>query len=155
MKNLISILTLSICLILLTGCDALTGEEIAQLSINEVSTTTNLISKEASLDLKKGDEIGLWSDIDIEYEGNIVLRFRIGIDRNGEKYGGLEIDPMDKSITIGELKTSIMGKTNWRFVGKNSKIKIEEDGEYTFKGLLVASDNPSLNIEKAEIILKK
>lgn len=62
---------------------------------------------------------------------------------------------MDKSITIGELKTSIMGKTNWRFVGKNSKIKIEEDGKYTFKGLLVASDNPSLNIGKSEIILKK
>lgn len=152
MRKLIIFLSISI---LILGCNALTGEEVGRLEINELSPENNLVIKEATLDLKKGDEIGLWSDIDIEYEGNIVLRFRIGIDRNGEKYGGLEIDPMDKSITIGELKTSIMGKTNWRFVGKNSKIKIEEDGEYTFKGLLVASDNPSLNIGKAEIILKK
>jgi len=48
-----------------------------------------------------------------------------------------------------------MGKTNWSFSGKNSEIKIEEDGYYTFKGILVASENETLKVTKAEIVLKK
>ncbi|WP_346880829.1 hypothetical protein [uncultured Algibacter sp.] len=151
-----SVIFLSVVLLFL-GCSALMGEEVGRLKINALSIekNKNLIVKETSLHLKKDDEIAIWSDIDVEYEGDIDLIFRIGIDRNGEEYGGLEINPMDKSITIGEFKTSINNKTNWSFVGKNSKIKIEEDGEYTFKGLLVSSDNPSLKITKAEIVLKK
>ncbi|WP_396602170.1 hypothetical protein [Algibacter sp. R77976] len=154
MKNLIIFISISL---LVLGCTALTGEEVGRLKINALSPEkeSNLVVKEATLELKKGDEIGIWSDIDVEYEDDVILRFRIAIERNGEKYGGLEIDPMDKSITIGEVKTSVFGKTNWSFVGKNSKIKIEEDGKYTFKGLLVSSENRSLNIIKAEIILKK
>ena len=91
----------------------------------------------------------------MKYEGEVDLRFRIEILKNGKKHGGLEIDPTDKNITIGEIKTSVMGKTNWSFSGKNSQFTIEDDGEYTFKGILVASNNPTLEIEKAEIVLKK
>jgi hypothetical protein len=48
-----------------------------------------------------------------------------------------------------------MDKTSWSFSGKNSQMKIEEDGKYTFKGILVASENPSLKVTKAEIVFKK
>ena len=137
------------------SCSTLTGEEVGRLKINELSPENHLVIKEATLDLKKGDEIGIWSDIDIEYENDIALRFRIGVNKDGQQHGRFEIDPFEKNITIGELKTSVLGKTDWRFMGKNTKIKIDEDGEYTFKGLLVASDNPSLKITKAEIVLKK
>ena len=75
--------------------------------------------------------------------------------KDGETYGNLEIDPTDKNVTIGEIKTQIMGKTNWSFTGKNKKLIIEEDGNYTFRALLAASDNPSLNLKKAELVLKK
>ncbi len=152
MRKLITLLIISL---LSLGCTTLIGEEVGRLKINELSPENSLVIKEATLDFKKGDEIGIWSDIDIEYEDDIVLRFRIGVSKDGEQHGRFEIDPTEKSITTGELKTSIMGKTNWRFMGKNTKIEIEEDGEYTFKGLLVASDNPSLKITKAEIVLKK
>lgn len=156
MRILLSILALSVSLTLLTGCDALTGKEVARLSINQVSTDDdNLIIKETSLDLKKGDEIAIWSDMDIKYEGDIAIRFKMEILKNGENFGGLEIDPTDKNITIGEVKTSLMGKTDWSFSGKNSEIKIEEDGNYTFKGILVSSDNSTLEVMKAEIVLKK
>jgi hypothetical protein len=156
MRKLLPIFALSVSLILLTDCDALTGEEIARLSINQVSTDENsLIIKETSLNLKKGEEIAIWSEMDIEYEGDVALRFRMEVSKDGENFGDLEIDPTDKNITIGEVKTSLMGKTDWRFSGKNSKIKIEEDGNYTFKGILVASENSTLKVTKAEIVLKK
>jgi len=156
MRKLLSIFILSVSLTLLIGCDALTGEEVARLSINQISSDdNNLILKETSLNLKKDEEIAIWSDMDIEYEGDVELRFRIEILKNGENFGELEIDPTDKNITIGEVKTSLMGKTDWSFSGKNSEIKIEEDGNYTFKGILVASENPTLKVTKAEIVLKK
>jgi hypothetical protein len=156
MKRTLSLLITAFSLLLFSGCSALTGEEIGRLPINQVSTdNNNMIVKEISLELKKDDEIAIWSDMDIEYEGNVALRFRIEILKNGENFGGLEIDPTDKNITIAEVKTSLMDKTDWSFSGKNSEIKIEEDGNYTFKGILVSSENSTLKVNKAEIVLKK
>lgn len=140
----------------MAGCSAITGEEVARLPINQISVSDdNLIMKEASLALKKGDKIALWSEMDVKYEGDVLLRFKLEILKDGELFQGLEIDPTDKNITIGEVKSSIMGKTDWRFSGKNGQIKIEEDGHYTFKAIFVASNNPSLKVDKAELVLKK
>ena len=156
MKKTVALILLAIAIFSFTGCDALTGEEVGRLPINQVSTNDDeQIIKEISLDLKKGEEIAIWSDMDIEYEGDVALRFRMEIFRDGAKIGILEIDPTDKNISIGELKTSLMNKTKWSFSGKNTKIKIEDDGNYTFKGILTASENPSLIVNKAEIVLKK
>lgn len=152
MKKLIPILVF---IITLFGCSTLTGEEIGRLEINTVSTEGNLIIKETVLDLKKGETIAIWSEMDMKYEGEINLMFKIQVFKNEKELGVFEIDPTDKKITIGEIKTSVMGKTNWSFSGKNTQFTIKDDGEYTFKGILVASNNPSLEIEKAEIILKK
>lgn len=151
MKNKFLITFISL---LLISCSSLTGEEVARLSFDEISTDDNLIIKEAEIDLLKGDEIYLWSQMNFEHTDNIELRFRIEILKNGEKYGGLEIDPTDKNITIGEMKSTINNKTKWRFSGKNSEIKIKEDGKYTFKAILVTSENPSLKINKADLIIK-
>jgi hypothetical protein len=152
MRPIIVILVLPL---ILSACDALTGKEIGRLPINQVSTGDNLIIKEVNLDLNKGDEIGIWSDMDFEYEGDVAFRFRMEILKDGEKQNGFEIDPTNKNITMGEVRTSFMDKTDWSFVGKNSEIEIAEDGRYTFRGILVASENPSLKLTKAEIILKK
>ena len=137
------------------ACNLITGEEIARIPVNRVSTEDNYVIEEASVELKKDDQIAIWSEMDMEYEGEIELRFRIEVLKDGEEFGGMEVDPTDKNITIGEVRTEIMAKTTWEFSGKNSEITIEEDGNYTFKVLLASSENPSLNIKKAEIVLKK
>jgi len=152
MKRVLKLLAISL---VLTGCDALTGKEVGRLQINQLSTEGNLVIKETTLDLKKDDEIGIWSDMDIEYEGDVALRFRVEIWKDGKKLGGFEVDPTEKKITIGEVKTTVMGKTDWSFSGKSSDYKIEEDGKYTFKGILVASENSSLKVNKAEVVFKK
>lgn len=152
MKRLLKLLVL---LVFMVGCSAITGEEVARLPVNEISTENNLVAKEVSLDLKKDEEIAFWSDMNIEYEGDASLRFRVEVLKNGEDFGGFEIDPTDKSITLDEVRTTIMDKTDWSFSGKNSEIKIEDDGKYTFKAILVSSDNPSLKIKKAELVIKK
>jgi hypothetical protein len=137
------------------GCSALTGEEISRLAINKVSTKGNFIDKDVMLELKQGDEIAFWSEMDMAYEGDINLRFRVKIFKNDIKMSELDIDPMKKSITIGEVKTSIMNKTKWSFTGKNYELKIEEDASYRIAAILIASNNPSLEVTKAELIIKK
>jgi hypothetical protein len=152
MKRLLTLLAISLAL---TACDAITGKEVGRLQINQLSTEEDLVIKETTFDLLKDDEIGIWSEMDIEYEGDIGLRFKIEILRNDENLGVLEIDPTEKNITLGELRTTIGGKTTWRFSGKNTEYKIEENGKYTFKGIFIASDNPSLKVNKAEVVFKK
>ena len=152
MKSLLKFMALSL---ILTGCDALTGKEVGRLQINQLSTEENPVIKETTLDLKKGDEIGVWSEMDLEYEGHVAMRFRVEIWKDEKQIGGLEVDPTEKTITLGELKTTVMGKTDWSFTGKNSVIKIDDDGKYTFKGILVASENSSLKVTKAEVFFKK
>lgn len=148
-------ITLLMASLFLLGCSAITGEEIGRLDINKVSTNGNFIVKEATLDLKKGDEIAFWSDMDMEYEGDVKLRFRVKIFKNDTKISDLEIDPTNKNITLGELKSDIMGKTKWSFTGKNHELKIEEDAAYIIKGILVASENQRLKMNKAELVIKK
>lgn len=140
---------------LLTACDAITGEEVARIPVNAISTNENLIIKEVSIDLKKDDEIIFWSEMNIEYEGDVDLRFRVQILKNGKEFGGIEVDPTDKNITLNEVKTTLMDKTSWSFTGRNTKLKIEDNANYTFKALLVSSVNPTLKVNKAEIIIKK
>lgn len=152
MKKVAQLLTLSI---VLMGCDALTGEEVGRLQINQVSSEGSVVVKEVTLDLKKDDEVAIWSDMDIEYEGDVALRFRVETWKDGAKAGEFEIDPTDKRITIGEVRTTIMDKTSWSFTGRNSEFTIDEDGKYTFKGILVASDNSTLKVNKAEMVFKK
>jgi hypothetical protein len=152
MRPIIALLVLPF---ILSACDAITGKEIGRLPINKVSTDDNLIIKEIDLDLKKGDEVGIWSDMDFEYEGDVAFRFRMEIIKDGRKQNEFEIDPTNKNITMSEVRTTFMDKTDWSFVGKNSEIEIPEDGKYTIRGILVASENPSLKLTKAEIVLKK
>lgn len=149
LKNLSGILFI---FIILSSC---TGEEVGRLPVNAISTEDNLIIKEQSLNLKKGDEIGIWSEMDMEYEGDAPVRFKVQILKDGKEFGGLEIDPTDKNISMGEVKTTIMDKTSWSFTGKNKSLTIEEDGNYIFKALLVAAPNNTLKIKKAELVLKK
>jgi hypothetical protein len=141
--------------LLFVGCSALTGEEVGRLAINQVSSEENLIKKESSVVLKPGDEIALWAEMDMEYEGDVTILFRIAITKDGKNLGNMEVDPRKKDMTIGEVKTSIGDKTSWSFSGRGAVIPIAEDGNYKFEAILVASDNPSLVIKKAELVLKK
>lgn len=141
--------------LLLIGCSSLTGEEIARLQINKISTNGNITAKEAILDLNAGDDIVFWSDMDVAYEGKVEFRFKLKIFKDEDKISELEIDPTQKNITLGEMKSSIMDKTKWSFTGKNSELKIKEDGTYRISAVFIASNNPSLKINKAELAIKK
>ena len=140
---------------LFTACSALAGEEVGRIKVNEVSDPDHIVYKEITIALKKNDEIGIWSDMDIAYEGDVAMRFQLGLWKDGKQMGVMEIDPTENDMTLDVFKKSINGKTEWSFKGRNKNITIGEDGNYTFKAAFGASDNKTLKVNKAEIMLKK
>ncbi len=152
MKKIILLLIITS---LTISCSNLTGEEIARLKINNISTKGKVFSEETTISLKKGDEISFWSDMDFEHNGDVKLRFKVKVFIGETKISEIEIDPTNKNITVGEVKTTLMGKTKWRFTGKNYKLNIKKDETYIFKSILIASKNSSLKINKAELVIKK
>ena len=84
MKKIFTMLSILFIVITLSSC---TGEEIARLKINEVSTDdNNLIIKETSIDLLKDEELAIWSEMDMKYKDDISLRFRLEILKDGGIY---------------------------------------------------------------------
>lgn len=140
---------------LLASCDALMGKEVARLPINAVSTAGHEVVKEATVQLQKDDKIALWSDMDLAYDGDSPVRFQVQVTKDGAPFKELQLDPTEKNVTIGEVKTDLNGSVNWRFSGKNAELVVPEAGSYTFKAMLVAAANPTLRVNKAELVLKK
>jgi hypothetical protein len=140
---------------LMSGCNGLFGKEVARLPINVVSTDGHDVVKEATLQLKKDDEVAVWSDMDLAYEGASPVRFQVVVTKDGEPFKQLEIDPTEKNVTVGEVKSTVNDHVNWRFTGKNAVLTIPVNGAYLFKARLIAAPNPTLKITKAELVLKK
>lgn len=140
--------------LLLSACGGLTGEELARLPITELSNE-ELKFKEASLDLVKGDEIGCWTDMDIEFEGELELSYGIEVYRDGEMLNVYQMDAFSPNITLMESKVQVGNSVDWSYLGKIGSIAIEEDGNYTFKAVLQSSYYPTLKIERADLVLKK
>ena len=150
-----ALLFLPLTLLLFPGCEAITGKELARLTIDTLSTPDRFVMREATLELKKDDVIGLWSHLDLAYDGAAALRMRVRVVKDDNDLQLLELDPMEKNVTVGETKTELNGRTEWSFTGKNAEYTAPEDGAYTFKAIVTAEENPSLVVRKAELVLKQ
>jgi len=139
----------------LTACDALLGKEVARLPLNAVSTPEREVVKEATLTLQKDDVITFWSEMDMAYHGQAPLRFQVQVLQNAKPFQQLEFDPTEKNVSLKEVRTDVNGSINWSFTGKNATLTIPQTASYTFKARLVAANNPTLNLRKAHLVLKK
>lgn len=138
----------------LYGCAGIGGEEIARMDFENLSNV-ELHTKEATINLKKGEKISFWSEIDLEFENQLMLVYTIEIWNDTTKLGGLQFDALETNPTFKEIRTSLGNKTTWSFTGKMDFWEVLEDGNYTFIAALASSDNPSLQLNKSTLILKK
>lgn len=138
------------------SCDAMMGEEVARLRIGKVSRENNLMIADTTLQLQAGDGFAIWAEMDIAYQGHVDFEYRMQVLKDGEEYGGFQFDPTaDANLTVGETKVEVQGKTNWSFRKKSSSFKVDEAGSYTFQALMVATENESLEVNKADLVLRK
>lgn len=140
---------------LFCACDALMGKEVARLPINAPSAPGRLVEKEVTVPLKKDDKVALWSDMDLSYQGQAQLMFHVQVLQNGQPFQQLAFDPREKNFSVKEVKKDINGAVDWSFTGKNAELTIPADGNYTFRGRLLAQPANGVQLRKAELVLRK
>ncbi|MFP9112734.1 hypothetical protein ACLI1A_02255 [Flavobacterium sp. RHBU_3] len=152
MKKFLALLFVSV---LFVSCD-ITGEEIGRLPINKLSIGyQHVFAKELTLDLKKGEEISIWSDMDVEFQGEIQTRFRVKVYKDKLPYDELDIDPFKSNFMMNEFSRTINGYTQTSFNAKNHVFTVKENGKYTFEGIYTPLDYSELRVHKAELVFKK
>jgi len=132
------------------------GDELARLPVNKITATEDeLFFKEATVDLKKGEQIAFWSEIDLESEGDLALEFRVQVWNNDEQIELLNVFPFQGNITMNESKVQLGDHLNWSFSKKNTTWKCPETGKYKFSAILVSNGNEKLKLNKAELVIRK
>ena len=140
--------------IITNGC-GFTADEIGRVSIDQLSTEGNIQSKSITLDLKNGDKLSYWADMNIEFEGELALEFQVRLTFNEKQLGARSFNPFDRDITMGEVKSTLLNKTTWRFSGRMKHFTIPEDGKYTFEVILLSNGNETFKMNKADLVFKK
>lgn len=138
--------------LLLNSCGDMTAKEISRV---KMSRPGDLVPKYSFAQMKKGDKIAIWSDMDFNYIGtSIKLDVLVELYLKDTLHETIEIAPLQRSITLNEVKEKEGSRTNWKFSGKNKEIVIKEDGNYKCIAYLKTS-NSSFRSKKAEIVLKR
>jgi hypothetical protein len=154
MKLAIKSLVLSLILVV-SACAALSSKEVTRIPISTVSTEEQLDWKSTSLDLKKGDKLWLWTDIDIEYEGDLGLEYQVKVYRDKDTLGMVRLNPLDCKVKMMEVSTTLMNKSTRSYQGNMDVMEIKQSGNYRFEAILVSNGNQSLQLKKADLVLKK
>ena len=151
MNKLTTLIVALFAVMILAGC----GEEIGRIPVNRVIPPGSPDTPEITLELTEGDDIGIWSDMDMEYVGNVDMQFVLEVFFEGESEGVMQYDPREKNISMMESKTTIGGETNWSYSGKNTSMQVKSTGAYTFKANFIANPSQNLKLEQAEVVFKK
>ncbi len=147
-------LSIIITLPLLSGC-GFTAKEIGRISIDDLSTKENIQPKSIELNLNDGDNLSYWTEMNIEFEGELALEFQVQLSLDGKTLGIKSFDPFDRDITMGEFKSTVLNKTKWKFSGRMKEFNISQNGNYKFEVILISNGNESLKLNKAEFVFKK
>jgi hypothetical protein len=138
--------------ILVAGC---TGKEVGRIPVNTASTDLMIVKESNPIPLKKGEKLYFWADMNMEYEGDLELRFVTEIYKDGQNIGSVDLNPMDNDIKMNAVETSFGNSHKASYLGRMDFLEIKEDGAYTFKTALSSNSNPTLKLNKAELVLRK
>jgi hypothetical protein len=138
----------------LVSCDSLMGKEVGRNTFVTVSAPEKLNYQRLKLKLAKGEKIQFWADMDIAYDGPLELEFFVQLPK-ALGIPSQRLDPLHTSLTVGEVKTVVGEHTTRSFSGRMGSFEAPAAGEYDFGTLLLSSDNPTLQIKKADLVFKK
>lgn len=111
----------------------------------------------ASANLKAG-EVAIWTDIDIEYEGDAALTYDVALEQGGKPVAKTTCDPLARlSTRVSWVETNIGSKHSRRGMGKLAcTATVPAAGQTTAKVTLKLGARPtSINIKKADLVLKQ
>lgn len=132
---------------LVVGC----GKEVGRIPLSGEATS------KATMTLAAG-EVDFWTDLDLEFEGDAGLEYRVVLVQDDAPVTTTICDPLGRlSVKKRWLETDIGGSHARRGEGKMAcSVKLAKGGPTTVEATLVASRRPSsLKIAKADLVAKQ
>ncbi len=148
----------------LSSCNMMGGDEVGRIPFNkavgsEIELTLETFNsgfKAQSLDLVTGDVVSLWTDLDIEYEGELKMDYIVYvISSANDTVESLQALPLEVNVSVRSVETTFGNKHAKKHLGKMSTLEIKEEGTYSFSAVLRSAVNKTLVIEKADLVLRK
>lgn len=133
--------------LLLVGC----GKERGRVPFSSTG------SGESEMMLQAG-EVDFWTDIDIQYEGDAVLAYRVELLQGGEKVAATSCHPLERlRVRVTWVETNL-GSTHSRSgSGKMAcSVKVPTRGPTRVKATLAFLREPTkLELTKADLVVKQ
>ncbi len=143
------------------GCKELFQKEIARVKAGIVKNHNNPQFHSTTLNLKQGEIVYLWTDVDVEFTGDIDFIYLVkvtGRDNRPVKYEIRPLEDNQRKVTLNERKIVFNNKTKWSFSCYYYTYKADTSGEYTFESVLAISaksKGASFAVNKSDLVLKK
>jgi hypothetical protein len=114
-------------------------------------------SKTATLQLAAGD-VAFWTDLDIKYEGNAKLQYRIELLQGGANVASASCDPLgEMNVKVGWVETQWGSSRSRSGSGKMScSANLAKGGPTDVAATLAFAVRPSkLDLKKADLVVKQ
>lgn len=140
-------------LVLLLSLSSLTacGSEAGRVPLSGEGAGT------ATIPLKAG-EVALWTDLDIAYEGNAALAYRVELVQDGATVASAVCDPLGPmNVKMSWVETNIGSSHSRRGKGKMScAATLAKGGPTTVKATLAFAQKPAtVTLKKADLVVKQ
>lgn len=112
---------------------------------------------EASMQLKAG-EVSFWTDIDLEFEGDSALAYKVDLVQNGASVGSTVCNPLgDLPMKTGWVSTDLGSSHSRRGNGKmRCDVQLAKEGATTIKANLTWTPKPAkATLKKADLVIKQ
>lgn len=144
MKRLV-LMSVAVCA--LAGC----GKEVGRVPLSGVGTA------ESTVDLKAGD-VAFWTDMDLEWEGDGSLEYRVTLSQDGKSVATATCWPLGQLHVKGNWTSTNLGDSHTRHGdGKMScEATVPKAGKTTVQATLAWKQAPkSATVRKVDLVLKQ
>jgi hypothetical protein len=110
----------ALCCLLLSAplCAIGCGKEVARVSFTDNGNLTTPIVTTTTAVLDSSKDVDFWTELDVAWEGDIVLQYHIQLEQAGKPIAGAVCNPLDVSTKIKALSTDIGQSHTRAYSGK-------------------------------------
>ena len=140
---------------ILYSCNTISDRTLDTLKMREFSTHELKPTESREINLKKGDILEFWVDLDVEYSGELYMEHTIQVEKDGKKLGGFKMTTLEPLSKTRSIKTQYEGKYKQKFYGYLNFFEIHETGKYKFIAVMNRNDTSPIELGKADINIVK
>ena len=133
--------------VVLVGC----GTEVGRIPFNAAGAGETEVQADA------GKNIDFWTDLKIEFTGEIGMAYFIELYQDGELTREVTCSPLDVSTIVKSVETRIGDHHSIKYNGKmRCSVSVPSSGQTLVKAkLLVDAKSGSLTLERADLVVKQ